>query len=262
MQKILPVELAKAILNKETGLFIFLNEENEAIRIILRNGEIIKIDGLYGEDETELGRLFLWGTGNVIKRKIPKEYENYIPKKKYHVNGFLKILIESAKKERKVKEVEISLNELIFLAFSNYLDREENFLYYDKQDWIGISKLIQKLSKTIKNSIIYIPNKYIIFFEEKVNFIITRNGYVNFEKLEEENMFEPFDYKLFILSPQEYDILTIPFTKEPDFKGNVNNVSFEHYKIGILYDSNEVILYAKFLNEIEPIKNYKCILWK
>ncbi len=259
---ILPIELAKSISNKETGLLILQNKDGETIRVFLRNGEIIKIDSLYGEGETEIARLFLWGEGTVIKRNLPKEYENFHPPTKYNINGFLKILVESIKKEKQIKKVEKSLNELLFEALIGFLENSYAFLNYSKDEWIGFSRLIERLSKSIKNSIISISKKYILFFGNSVDFILSREGYVNFEKIEEENLFEPFDYQVFIFSANEYERLTIPFIKEPDYKGTYNNLNLDDFSIGIFYNERQTFLYVKELNEIEPSKNSNCLLWK
>jgi len=258
--KILPIELAKYIVNKETGLFIFQNKSNEFVRVFLRNGEILKIDGLYGEGEPEIARLFLWGEGDVIKRELPKEFENYIPSKKYDINGFLKIIVESIKKERKVEKIPKS--EIIFNAYLNYLKITQNFLEYKKEEWIGFSKLIEQLSKSIKSAIISISDKYICFFENKIEFIISKAGYVNLDKIEEENLFEPFEYKVYIFSPDEFDIISLPFTKKPDYEGIIENVNLNDFVIGIVYDENFSSLYIK--NSLIPqLKdNLYCMLWK
>ncbi len=259
---ILPIELAKSISQNETGLLIFQNKDGEVIRVFLRNGEIIKVDGLYGEGESEIARLFLWGEGTVIKRKLPKEYENFYPPTRYNINGFLKILVESIKKERQMKEIEKSLNESFLKALLGFLENSYAFLNYSKDDWIGFLKLIERLSKSIKNSIILISKKYVLFFGKDIEFIISREGYVNFEKIEEENLFEPFDYQVFLFSPNEYERLIIPFTKEPDYKGAFNNLNLNDFSIGLFYNEKQTLLYVKDLNEIEPPNNAKCLLWK
>ena len=209
--KVLPIELAKAILNRETGLFIFENLKNETIRVFLINGEIVKIDSLYGEGETEIARLFLWGEGYVIKKPIPKEYGNFIPTKKYNP--------------------------------------------------IGFSRILQSLSKSLKNSIISISDKYLLFFSNNIDFIFSKDGYVDFNKVDEENIFEPFDYKVFVFSPEEYRKLLIPFEKEPSYKGSFENLKLEEYTIGFLFKNDEVDVFIKNLKE--NVKNYPyCILWK
>jgi len=259
--KVLPIELAKAILNRETGLFIFVNLNNETIRVFLINGEIVKIDGLYGEGETEIARLFLWGEGYVIKRPIPKEYRNFIPTKKYNPKGFLKILIETIRKETKIRELEISTNQIIFYGFLNFLNNDEPFLVYNKDEWIGFSRIIQSLSKSLKNSIISISDKYLLFFSNNIDFIFSKDGYVDFNKVDEENIFEPFDYKVFVFSPEEYRNLLIPFEKEPSYKGSFENLKLEEYTIGFLFKNDEVDVFIKNLKE--NVKNYPyCILWK
>ena len=259
--KVLPIELAKAILNRETGLFIFENLKNETIRVFLINGEIVKIDSLYGEGETEIARLFLWGEGYVIKRPIPKEYENFIPTKKYNPDGFLKILIESIRKELKLKELETSVNEIIFKGLINFLSEVEPFLIYSKDEWIGFSGIIKNLSKSIKNSIILISNKYLLFFSNDIDFIFSKDGYVDFNKVDEENIFEPFDYKVFVFSPEEYRKLLIPFEKEPSYKGLFENLKLEDYTIGFIFKKDEVDIFIKDLKE--NVKKYPyCILWK
>ena len=259
--KVLPIELAKAILNRETGLFIFENLKNETIRVFLINGEIVKIDSLYGEGETEIARLFLWGEGYVIKRPIPKEYGNFIPTKKYNPNGFLKILIETIRKETKFKEFEISTNQIIFYGFLNFLNNDEPFLVYNKDEWIGFSRILQSLSKSLKNSIISISDKYLLFFSNNIDFIFSKDGYVDFNKVDEENIFEPFDYKVFVFSPEEYRKLLIPFEKEPSYKGSFENLKLEEYTIGFLFKNDEVDVFIKNLKE--NVKNYPyCILWK
>jgi len=259
--KVLPIELAKAILNRETGLFIFQNLNNETIRVFLINGEIVKIDGLYGEGETEIARLFLWGEGYVIKRPIPKEYENFIPTKKYNPNGFLKILIESIRKETKFKEFELSTNQVIFYGFSNFLNNIEPFLIYSKDEWLGFSKIIQSLSKSLKNSIISISNKYLLFFSNNIDFIFSKDGYVNFNNVDEENIYEPFDYKVFVFNPEEYKKLLIPFERDPSYKGSFEDLKLEEYTIGFLFKNDEVDIFIKNLKE--NVRNYPyCILWK
>ncbi len=259
--KILPIELAKAILNRETGLFIFENLKNESIRVFLINGEIVKIDSLYGEGESEIARLFLWGEGYVIKRPIPKEYENFIPNKKYNPNGFLKILIESIKKEIKLKEFEISTNQIIFYGFLSFLNNNAPFLVYNKDEWIGFSKIVESLSKSIKNSTVLISNKYLLFFSNDVDFIFSENGYIDFNKVDEENIFEPFDYKVFVFGPEEYKKLIIPFEREPSYKGLFENLKMDDYTIGFFFKNDEVDIFIKDLKE--EFKNYpNCILWK
>lgn len=264
MQKILPIELAKAILNKESGLFVFLSENNESIRIVLRNGEIVEVYGLYGEGEAEIGRLFLWGTGNVIKKELPKEYKDYVPKKKYQLNGFLKILVESSKKETKKEKIELSMYELVFNVYSDYMESERDFIHYPKEEWLGVSSLIKKISKFIANSLIYIPRKYIIFIHNnEIDFAVSKEGYVKFEKIDEENLFEQFEYKVVIVTPEEYEIATLPFTKRPDYEGDFNNVNLDDYKLGVIYNQENAVLYAKNITKLPNVRGYyKCILWK
>ncbi len=225
-------------------MFIFENLKKETIRVFLINGEIVKIDGLYGEGETEIARLFLWGEGYVIKRPIPKEYENFTPTKKYNPNGFLKILIESIKRESKLKDLEIATNQIIFHGLLNFLRSNEPFLNYTKDEWIGFSKIIESLSKSLKNSIILISDRYLLFFSNNIDFIFSKNGYVDFNNVDEENIFEPFDYNVFVFSPDEYKKLLIPFEKEPSYKGPSENLKLEDYTIGFFFKDYQIVYYG------------------
>lgn len=258
--KILPIELAKLISTKETGLFVFQNLKGEFVRVFLRDGEILNIDGLYGEGESEIGRLFLWGEGTIIKRELPKEYLSYVPQRKYNINGFLKILVENITKE--LEFTKYSTYSVLFASYLNYFSSITPFFEYSKEEWIGFSFLLERLSKSIKNSVILISEKYILFFGSKVDIILSSEGFVKIEKIEDENLLEPFDYKVFIFTADEYQRFLIPITKNASYIGKVDKINIKDYEIGIIFQNKNPLLYVKDVVYPEFDINSNCILWK
>ncbi|MCS7245408.1 MAG: hypothetical protein N2504_04865 [candidate division WOR-3 bacterium] len=258
--KILPIELAKLISNKETGIFIFLNSKGEFVRVFLKNGEILKIDGLYGEGENEIARLFLWGEGTIMRKDLPREFLSYVPQKKYNINGFLKILVENISKELEFKSS--SINNIIFDAYLSYLESVVPFLEYKSEEWIGFSFLLERLSKSIKNSIILVSKRYILFFGAKVDIILSRDGFIELEKIENENLLEPFDYRVIVFSFQEYQRFLMPLTKRASYSGKMEKINIDDYEIGIIFQNKNPLLYVKDMVYPKFDNSANCILWK
>ncbi|MEO0224626.1 MAG: hypothetical protein ABIL76_05990 [candidate division WOR-3 bacterium] len=137
--KILAIELAKVLANKETGLFVFQNKDGGVIRVFLKNGEIVGIDGTYGENVNELGRLFLW-EGEVIKKPLPKDFKS---DKKYEIPGFYKVLVWKIIDSQKETRYDINFEKLkqkISEAFTLIDFKIEKGLFYDFSEILNLVK--------------------------------------------------------------------------------------------------------------------------
>ncbi len=199
--KILAIELAKVLANKETGLFVFQNKDGGVIRVFLKNGEIVGIDGTYGENVNELGRLFLW-EGEVIKKPLPKDFKS---DKKYEIPGFYKVLVWKIIDSQKETRYDINFEKLkqkISEAFTLIDFKIEKGLFYD------FSEILNLVKKYTSKNVVIVNEDFIAFFDNnQVIGIFSRWGFIDYQKalqLSKENFYE---WKIYMFPESDFEKL-------------------------------------------------------
>lgn len=197
--KLLALELAKILANKETGLFIFQNKDGGVIRVFLEKGEILGIDGTYGENINELGRLFLW-EGEVLRKPLPKDFKS---DKKYEIPGFYKVLvwkiIDSQKETRYDLDFE-KLKRRISEVFPLVDFKIEKGLFYN------FSEILSLVKKYTTKDVVIVNEDFIAFFDNnQVIGIFSKWGFIDYEKalkLSKDNFYE---WKIYIFPRSDFE---------------------------------------------------------
>ncbi len=194
-----PLVLARFIARSENALLVFMNKEGGVVRIFLKDGKILKVDGSFGEGKTELSRIFLWEEAQVVVKPLPQDVSN---QEGFTVNGILKLLVEGIRR----KEIDKQKHD----TFENILAKlGEPDLEYDPEEWIGFRRLVESLGRNLKYAVIEIYDangtRYIAFLKDgNVELALSRDKVVDVDSIDTENLFKPFGYKVHILDANEY----------------------------------------------------------
>ncbi|MCS7245217.1 MAG: hypothetical protein N2504_03605 [candidate division WOR-3 bacterium] len=203
-ERLLIVELAKALKNKKNQVFIFIGPDGTSIKCAVEDGNILYIEGLYGSGKSELERLMKWKKGKIIERPLKDEDRK---KKGEYIDPkpIISILSKIEQKVDILKEFQREFIKLL-LYFSNEIDVfQEN---------------LENMKKINKGKNLY--------YMKDIGFLFLNNnlveGFVNNLGNFLKDFYSNQDIIFYRLSvnEEEYDILKLPIYKEPEIEGRVN----------------------------------------
>ncbi len=182
---------------------VFVGPDGGIVRVALKKGNIVSIDGLFGEGRSELDRLLHWKYGKVLEKELESSYQKR------------DILIERSKLlpllDRILEKLVIIRDEFLYtyIAFLKKLtDPKEGRLMY-----------MHELLKGIQGKrILYAMNKGILFINNrKVEAFLSEDSKIY------ENIFIP-DRILYVpvsIPENAYELLKMPLFAEPELEGTI-----------------------------------------
>ncbi|MEO0202388.1 MAG: hypothetical protein ABIL37_01530 [candidate division WOR-3 bacterium] len=207
--KILILELAKALKEKRSLVLVFIGPDGSSIRCAIKDGDILYVESLYGSGKTEIDRLIRWKKGKVIEKPLKLEDE----KKKTEFidpNPIIAILEKFGNKE-----------ELLSLFKKEFLKLLRNLV---NELETNSQTLLELLNSNNSKNIYYIQNKGFLFLnDKKIEGFLNNVGKFLNDFYSNENLIIS---KLYLES-WEYDLMKLPFFKQPEIEGKISKLLME-----------------------------------
>jgi len=217
-EKIFIIELAKALKEKRSLVFIFVGPDGTSIKCAIENGNILYIEGLYGSGKSEIERLIKWKKGRIIERVLKEEDKN---KRGEYIdpNPIINLLEKFEEKHDLMSEFQKEYVKLL-----KYLNNE-----------------LETFSETLENLINSNKGKNVYYIQNKGFLFLNNNKFEGFVNLIGKFLNEFYTNENLIISKLsienwQYEILKLPFYKEPEIEGQIS-----------------ISLLNKFLNELNGI---------
>ncbi len=203
-EKIFIIELAKALRDKKDVVFIFIGPDGTSIRCAVESGNILYIEGLYGSGKSEIERLIKWKKGKIIQRPLKEEDRN---KKSEFIdpNPIISVL-------EKIEEKRDLMNEFL----KEYLKLLKALVNELEMSSINFLELI---NSNKSKSIYYIQNKGFLFLRDS-----EVEGFLNTigKFLKNFHTNEIVIFSKLIIEDWQYDLLKLPFEKQPEIEGQIS----------------------------------------
>ncbi len=201
--KIFILELAKALKEKRSLVFVFIGPDGTSIRCAVDNGNILYVEGLYGSGRTEIERLVRWKKGKVIERALKDEDK---AKKGEFIDPNPIIALLDKVEEKKDLRSEFK-KELLKLLKYLTIDLETSS-----------QTLNELINSNRSKNIYYIENKGFLFLNnDKLEGFLNNLGKFLSDFYSNENLITT---KLSV-EEWEYEILRLPFYNEPEIEGKI-----------------------------------------
>lgn len=203
--KVFIVELAKALKEKRSLVFVFIGPDGTSIRCAVDDGNILYIEGLYGTGKSEIERIVKWKKGKVIER--PLRDEDRLKKAEFiDPNPIISVLEKFEDKKDLRSEFQ---KEILKLLKYLIIDLEKCSF-----------ALNELLNSNSSKSIYYIEGKGFLFLSRnKVEGFLNNLGKFINDFYSNENLI----ISKLSIEEWEYEVLKLPFYNEPEIEGKVAN---------------------------------------
>ncbi len=201
--KIFILELAKALKEKRSLVFIFIGPDGTSIRCAVDNGNILYIEGLYGTGRSEIERLVKWKKGKVIERAL-KDEDKAKMSEFIDPNPIIALLDKVEEKKDLKREFQKELLKLL------------KYLIIDLET--SSQTLNELINSNNSKNIYYIESKGFLFLNnDKVEGFLNNLGKFLNDFHSNENLI----ITRLSVDTWEYEILKLPFYNEPEIEGKI-----------------------------------------